>query len=263
MLRKKLKYDLESIFKVIIVFYGLALFFGLMTRLFSEFDDSFILSLIGNVCMFLFVIMLLGIAFVNVLRVWMRFRSDFYGDESYLTHTLPVKTETLFLSKVLTVIITLFVSIVTIIILLLVTFYTKDSIDMINQMLMPLVKGNKTTIVTILIELVAVLFLEIFGIAMVGYTGIILGHRKGNSPISSSVRYGFVTYLMVQVSAILGIFMAGLVNKDVMNLFSTNEITSVNEIYLINGVALIIYSVIIAIIYIVDIKLLSKGVNVE
>ena len=35
------------------------------------------------------------------MRMWVRFRSNFYGDESYLTHTLPIKREVLYTSKIL------------------------------------------------------------------------------------------------------------------------------------------------------------------
>ena len=35
----------------------------------------------------------------NLMRLWARFKNNFYGDESYLTHTLPINKKTLYLSK--------------------------------------------------------------------------------------------------------------------------------------------------------------------
>jgi hypothetical protein len=40
MLKRLLKYDLTSIFKFLLIFYSLALFFGLSTRFFLSFDNN-------------------------------------------------------------------------------------------------------------------------------------------------------------------------------------------------------------------------------
>ena len=44
----------------------------------------------------------------NLMRTWVRFRHNLYGDESYLTHTLPVERKTIYLSKFITSIILVF-----------------------------------------------------------------------------------------------------------------------------------------------------------
>ena len=49
MLKKLLKYDLESIFKFLLIFYSLALFFALLTRIFLSIENSFIINIIGEI----------------------------------------------------------------------------------------------------------------------------------------------------------------------------------------------------------------------
>ncbi|HBA37152.1 MAG TPA: hypothetical protein DCY94_00375, partial [Firmicutes bacterium] len=110
MLNKLLKYDLENLYKTLVVFYALAMFFAILTRMFLSIKNSFIIGAIGRICNVAMIIMLISILINNLIKLWVRFRSNFYGDESYLTHTLPVEKKTLYLSKFLSLTITLFTS---------------------------------------------------------------------------------------------------------------------------------------------------------
>ena len=108
MLKKLLKYDLENIYKVLIIFYSLALIFGILTRIFLNIENSFIMNIIGQICSAITISMIFNILINNLMRLWVRFKNNFYGDESYLTHTLPIDKKTLYLSKILASFITLF-----------------------------------------------------------------------------------------------------------------------------------------------------------
>ena len=160
-------------------------------------------------------------------------------------------------------VILLFTSIVVIVLLLLMTFYSKENVEFFRQMIIPLVKGNNSTVIKVLLTLVFILFLEFLGTTFVGYTGIILGHRMDNSKIAFSVRFGFITYVMAQIFIVLCMFIAALLNKDIMKLFHTSEVVNIDMVHLISGLAIIIYSLLIVILYLIDMKLFKKGVNVE
>ena len=110
MLKKLLKYDLKNVYKVLVVFYLLLFFFAVLTRLFLYVDNSFIFEIIGKICSGTTIAMFFNIIINNMMRLWVRFKTNFYSDESYLTHTLPVDKKTLYLSKTLTSIITLITS---------------------------------------------------------------------------------------------------------------------------------------------------------
>ena len=94
MLKKLLKYDLQSINIVLIVFYGLSIFFSILTRIFLSIENSFIFNVIGQICNGTMIAMMFNIIINNLIRLWVRFKQNFYGDESYLTHTLPVEKKT-------------------------------------------------------------------------------------------------------------------------------------------------------------------------
>ena len=82
MLKKLIKYDLENIYKVLMIFYILSLLFAILTRIFLNIDDSFIMNIIGKICSGVTISMIFNILINNLMRLWSRFKNNFYGDES-------------------------------------------------------------------------------------------------------------------------------------------------------------------------------------
>ena len=150
MLKKLLKYDLESVYRVLIVFYALSLFFAVLTRVFLSIENSFIMNIIGKICSGTTIAMIFNILINNLMRLWVRFKQNFYGDESYLTHTLPIDKKTLYLSKTLASIITLFSSLLVIVLSLFVAYYSKENIEIIKNLLLPLATIYDSTVISII-----------------------------------------------------------------------------------------------------------------
>ena len=197
------------------------------------------------------------------MRLWVRFKVNIYGDESYLTHTLPIDKKTLYLSKIITSLITTFTSVLVVILTLFIAYYSKENIITLKNILLPLVTAYNSTIIKVLLAFFLVFFLEFVCILQSGFTGIILGHRKNSYKTLYSVLFGFITYMIFQLFGLLVIFLTGLFNKDIMNLFITNEIINIEMVKIIIYVAIIIYTLNIIIGYFINIKLFKKGVNVE
>ena len=263
MLNKLLKYDLKNIFKVLIIFYSLALFFGVLTRIFFSINNSFIMNIIGQICSGTTIAMIFNILINNLMRLWVRFKNNFYGDESYLTHTLPINKKTLFLSKIISAITTLFTSILVIAVTLFVAYYSKENLGIIKNLLLPLATVYESTVITIILSFIFVVFLEIMNMLQSGYAGIILGHRKNTNKISYSVLFGFSAYLLTQIFTIFIVFIVAIFNKDLMNLFYTMDSLSINTIKLCIYLAIGIYTLNIFVLYFINSKLFSKGINVD
>ncbi len=263
MLKKLLRYDLENVFKVLIIFYVLALFFGVLTRIFLNIENSFIMNLIGQICSGSAISMIVSILINNLMRLWVRFKNNFYGDESYLTHTLPVEKKTLYLSKVLAAIITLFTSVLIIGLTLFIAYYSKANILTLKNILLPIANAYGSTIIKLLLALLFVFFIEFANMLQSGYTGMILGHKMNNTKIGFSVLFGFGAYIITQIFAVLMLFLTALFNKDIMNLFFTNEIINTEMIKIIIYLAIIIYIITFIVGYIVNLKMFQKGVNVD
>lgn len=263
MLKKLLKYDLENNYKVLIVFYLLSIFFAILTRIFLNINDSFIIETIGAICSGTTIFMMISIIINNVMRLWVRFLRNLYKDESYLTHTLPVKKESLYLSKVLASIITLLTSALVITLTLFIAYYSKENIEFLKRTLLPIATTYKSTVLKILFAFVFVFFLELANIIQSGYTGIILGHRMNNNKLPFSILFGFITYMISQISAIVMLFIFALFNKEMMNLFFTTNVISIDAAKVIISLSIFIYTIIFIATYIINNALFKKGVNVD
>jgi len=263
MLKKLLKYDIQNVSKVLAIFYSLSIFFAILTRLFLSIENSFIMNVIGKICSGVTISMIFNIIINNLMRLWVRFKNNFYGDESYLTHTLPVTKKNLFLSKMLTSIISLFTSVLVICITLFIAYYSKENIMFVKNLLLPLANIYESTIIVIILQFVFVSFLEIMNMLNSGYVGIVLGHRKDNNKTLYSVFFGFLIYLLTQIFALLVVFIVALFNKDLMNLFYTMNSLNVDIIKLCIYLAMVIYTINIFVLSIVNLKLFKKGVNVD
>ncbi len=263
MLSKLLKYDLKNMFKFLGVFYILSFIFSVFTRLLFMIEDSFILWIVALVCNGIFIAMIANILINNIMRLLVRFRSSLYGDESYLTHTLPVKKETLYLNKVLLLIITMVVSFIVIVGCLFISYYSKENINFLKNLMFPFINVYDISFIKILVIVFLILLIEFINVVQIGYTGIILGHRRNNNKIIFSVVYGFVAYMILQIGVLISMFMSGLFNKDIMKLFTSNVINDISSLKILLWVGIISYLFVFIISYFINVKVFKKGVNVD
>lgn len=257
MLKKLLKYDLKWCYKALTIFYILSIIFAILTRVFINIDGRILFTIIGKIMQGITITLLINILINNILRIWARVIKNFYSDEAYLTHTLPIKKETLFLSKVLTTIITLTTSFIVIIISLLICYYSKENIEILKNILNQINISNITIISTILI-----FYLEILFIILSGITAIILGYKQNNNKLLKSVLFGLIIYFIMQTLILVIIFVIGLFNKEIMDLFKTNNITP-NLLKQMLSLSTIIYIIYNIILYIIGNNTFKKGVNID
>lgn len=263
MLKKLLKYDLLNIFKFLSLFYLLSISSATLTRIFLSIDNSTMANIIGQICSGLTIAMIVNILINNLMRIWVRFKQNLYGDESYLTHTLPISKKILYLSKFLTSIITMFTSVLVIGLTLFIAYYSKENIIFLKNILIPIADIYNSTVIKFLLVILLIFFLEMTAALQSGYTGIILGHKKNNSKTVYSVIFGFLTYVITQIIVLLTIFVIGIFNQDIMNLFTSNTITNLGLFKKIMYIAIIIYTICITINYFINTKIFEKGVNVD
>ena len=93
MLGKILKYDLKWVYKLIVIFYFLAFIFSVIGRAFGEIENSLVFSIVSKISFGIAISMMVSSLINCVMRLWVRFIRNVYKDESYLTHTLPVKKQ--------------------------------------------------------------------------------------------------------------------------------------------------------------------------
>ena len=264
MLGKLLKYDLKYMLQSMIIFYILSIFFAVTTRLLFNIDQSVIITIIGQIsvgCMFS---MLASTLINTMMRSWIRFRDSLYKDESYLTHTLPVTKNALYNSKFILTFIFFFISFIAILLSLFIAYYSKDNWQLITNYVKNITIGlNMNTIFFVTMFLIVV-FLEIFNAIQCGFYGIILGYKKNNGKLGYSVLFGFILYLLAQTVVLLLVFICGLFESAIMDLFKTATVSiDANAFKILSILASVFYLVIIYIMSLLCKKSLNKGVNVE
>ena len=263
MLNKLLKYDLKYMIKNMAIFYILSIFFSITTRILFNMEQSVIISIIGQIsvgCMFS---MIASTLINTMMRSWVRFRDSLYKDESYLTHTLPVKKDQIFASKVITGAVAIFTSMIVIIICLFICYYSEINMQALKGFLELAASTYNTTVLNLLLLIAVVIFLEIVYALLIGYVGIILGHKSNKNRVARSIVIGFILYLVLQTLTLGLIAFYGIFNPDVMNLINTTDIVNIEAIKSVMYAGIGIYVVYIVILYFLGKKELNKGVNVE
>ena len=263
MLGKLLKYDLKWIYKVLIVFYALAFIFAIIGRGLSLIENSMIFGVLTKVSYGIAISMLISAMINNLMRVWARVIINVYKDESYLTHTLPVEKNKIFLSKFIAALITMFTTVLVSGVCLAVCYYSQENIEILKNVLELAATTYNSSVIGLLVNIFLVFFLEMFFVLMVGIAGIIIGHKSSNNKIVKSIVYAFAMYMVTQVITLILVFLFGTFNPEIMNLLKTVDTVNVETIKMIMYAANGLYLAYIVIYYIIGKKQFEKGVNVD
>ena len=199
MLKKLLKYDLKWCYKPLLVFYLLAIFFSVIVRIVESFEQSLIILVIDKICCGVVIAMIINILINCFMRNWARFVKNIYKDESYLTHTLPVSKSKIFLSKILTAIITLITSFIVIIVCLAIATLNKDTWIILKESLEQSAIYFDSSVFSLIFVMIITIFFEFLFMMMSGMLGIIIGYRLNNLKIVKSIVIGFAIYIILSV----------------------------------------------------------------
>ena len=263
MLGKLLKYDLKWVYKVVGVFYILAFIFSIIGRGLSLIENSVVFSIVTKI-VFGIAISMMASSLINcVMRLWARIFKNMYKDESYLTHTLPVEKKAIFASKVICAIITIFTTIIVTVACLFICYYSENNMEILKKLLEIAATTYNTTVMKLLVLVVFVIFLEIMFTVLIGYLGIILGHKSNKNKMLRSIINGFAIYMIMQVLILVVLYIYGLFNPEVMNLINTTENIEIDAIKSCMYAAIGVYGVYSVILYVISQKQLEKGVNVD
>lgn len=233
----KSSWKLETIFCAVILiltFVGGILYSNKALATLIENDSPFAAFIVSYFIFFWFSIMLFGVA--TVIYFLFRFYKNFYTDEGYLMHTLPVKPSQLILSKALvmfiwSVIATLVVVLSGMILLgCFATSFTDETTSLwafwseAFRMLMeafPWSKVNGWTILMFIIGVLIILGAHVFKVFF-GYLAVSLGQLSGKHKILASIGiYIGMSTLLQSVYSIIQV--AGIQYMDGLNLYDMKE----------------------------------------
>ena len=260
MLSKLLKYDLKANFKFLAIFYVLALVFAAGTRILFAVNDSLFLTILAYIFNGTTIAMIANILINNLMRLWVYFKGNLYGDEGYLMHTLPVPRRCLYVSKFLMGLITLAASAIVIVATMAIAWLTPESFEGLKNFLSGAANVLDSTVIEIVILVLLVVFLEILVMLLSGYTGIILGFKKLTNRTGWSVLFGFICYVVIQLVILVGVFILAGVNPEIGEPLLSNEqlipdISVLKPVYILS---IILYVILIAINFVLSEKWFRK-----
>lgn len=263
MLIKLLKYDIKKYYKYLSAFYIALIFFATLTRCISGIEGSYILDFIKGFIMGITIGLMIGILINNLINLGVRFKATLYEDESYLTHTLPIKKSVHYIEKIILSIITVITSILLIFLALFILFYSKENMEALKLSLSSVANMYNSSVWGIISIFLMAFMVEYMNMIQSAYTGIILGHRMNNNKMGFSIVFTFITYMLSQIIALGLAFIIALINKDLLNLFITNEVVDMHMVKLIGIVCIGVYLFIYIVNLFINIKIFNKGVNVD
>lgn len=256
MLKNLIKYDLKFIYKQLIIFYLIVLFLAIIARLTDISDTSFIIRFIHRFTEGAVFGFSVGM-FINAsLRLWAKYKLSMYGDESYLTHTLPITKRTLWTAKFLSSIIVVVTSLLLFIVCILIMYLSADTINTIS--------AHASEIWPILITFVIAALGQFCFIMQCGLLGITIGQRFNSYRTVFSVIFGLGIYLLCGGALVGGAFLWSHISPEVNDMLIYGHIfenisTVPKMISAIAGG----YAVFITGSYFINYYLLQRGVNVD
>ncbi len=261
MLGKLIKYDFNWINKILYVYYIILFIIAIVLKIVESFDQTLFLLIVDKIVSGMYIACAISIIITNVMRVWSRFISNVYKDESYLTHTLPVTKNQIFNSKIISSILSLGLSSLVIIVCSLIVYLNSTTIDMIKMMYQSLmdVYGSLNALLFIT-GFVLIVILEVIYFMLAGVFGIVVGYRSNNNKLLKSIIVGIASYMFFSTITLV---VVGSLSK-----FAKFDIVAEGFPTLSTLRVMMISSVVVYIFwdllyYFVSKYLLNKGVNVE
>ena len=261
MLSKLFKYDFKWMTKVTYIYALILVVISIALKIVESVDQTFLLVILDKILVSMFISCVVSILLTCSIRIWVRFINNFYKDESYLTHTLPVTKNELFNSKVLAGICSLLLSVLLIVACLAFVYLNKSTIEELKMMWDSLVATyNSVFAVLFVIGLVLLIILEIIYIMMAGILGITIGHRSNNFKMVKSIAVGLVSYGLLSAMS-LGVI--GIVSKIIDYDIIGNGFPSMNYLIGVGSAGLAVYLIYNIVYYLIAKKVFNKGVNVD
>lgn len=259
MLSKILKYDLKYIYKTLIIYYILVAIAALLSYFLPKISPAPFFQISGTIFQNVTLSLAVATVVTGLMRLWVNFQQKFYGDPSYLYHTLPVSRRTLFQSKIIAAMLVTLTNLAVCIAAMLVAYAIIDDFSAIIVDKFAVFATAETPTWTIISAILLTIYMEFLFISVMGYVCIIAAYNSGVKNNLRAIIVGLAGYLGTQALSVLGIYLAALADPQIMVLFKGGVLTTLMPpIY----IALFINTAAVAVCYIAAQTALRRRLNV-
>lgn len=264
MLKKLLKYDLKWCLKIVTIYLAICLVLAVLGRLIDFLPDSILFKIIGGICKG--GALSFGITgLVNaVIRSWVRMINNMYKDESYLTHTIPVSIDKIYLSKIISTFLIIIMCIITIVFSLIIMYLNNNTLEMLKTTFNLLSANLELSVIGIIVLITLLLIVEMLFITFCGYFGIINGFSFNNKKTAFTLLFGFGSYVAASTMCIIIMVIMSFFNKELYNMmFKGIESTNFSLFKFLIILCIGLYTVYCLVIYYISNKKLLNGINID
>lgn len=260
-LAKLMKYDIKKMMRILVYIYVIGIVLAIITRvvnIWSEVQVAFIIGQVFTGCTFSAIASILVNAVVHILRVFIK---DFYRDESYLIHTLPVTKSQLLLSKYLSSLFTIFASVAVSFLCVVIMFFSPEFFEGLKFFIQETIAGFNMSIGGFIVIFVLSILVQICVIIMMSFTAIIKANSYNSKKIVKGILWFALYYLGSMVVTILVAVIAFAITGNLSELSAS--VLSQSAFITIFVLALIMYVIYAILFYFICDKMFNKGVNVD
>ena len=261
MLVKLLKNDLKKNMRWLWILFVAAIVVAGITRGCKELGHTLaVFKVLGIFFDAVFPAVLINVIIQPFLRSFLNFSKSLYGDESYLTHTLPVEKSKIITSKFLTALIEMILAFVTVIISLVIIFASPTFMTTIKMLLSMIIIGEISVfwVLTLFIALVIVEFLMFISIILFS---IILANKSREKKVLKAFLYtalmSFAALSVLSVVMLIVLSINGVSITSETILLSNSVFNSI----VISGI--VVYSAVSVLFYFLARREFNKGVNID
>ena len=261
MLKYLMKYDLKKMYKLLKWLYILSVVLAGITRLLSIWNNVQIIKIIGIVFSALTYTAIINTVVNTFIHILLRFAHNFYKDESYLTHTLPVKKNDLILSKFLSSLIVVLSSVAVAFLSLFILFYSPEFVQGMKATIETVISGFSISGGLFIFLAVILILAQICAMMSFGFTAIVKGYSYNRNRGICGVVWFIVYYSVCSFTSLVLSVIVTAITGDLSSLFS-NQLTNgaFLSILIIGLISYISYAILF---YFLCRKEFNKGVNVD
>ncbi|MDR0315195.1 MAG: hypothetical protein LBH71_04515 [Oscillospiraceae bacterium] len=247
MLGKLLKHEISATARMFIPMYVVLIITSVVGKFFiwltskEAFIDSvpesfaMLVSALSSILTILYSILIVAVLVATFIFIVMRFYKNLFTDEGYLMFTLPVKTPSLIVSKLISAVLWILFSLVIVIISLVVIFYSGEIANMLKEFWSSLTdyvaRENfnfkdtyHVSMPTFAVELIILMLIALCANLLMIYSAIAMGSKfSSKSRVSGAVKAYLVIYITTQIATSILMYILFTVVPDFFGALSENQ----------------------------------------
>ena len=206
MLSKLIKHDLKRSFSWLWILCAITVAVSGLTRLIGLGSGTFFV-IVKGIFAGITTALIANVLIQPFIRFFITFQKDAYGDESYLTHTLPITKDQILFSRYISAFVQLVFALIVTVLSIFILYWTPQLGDNLQQMFIYFTQnfapGNIISFNGLAILLVLLIFLSFVLLTVTGYTSVVIANKCPNKKTLIAVILTIV--LMYIQNFILGI----------------------------------------------------------